>query len=279
MMPPRALYFIGLNAVRALSIISLILVFSSSIYVMVNDIKAMNNFAAGKSSGNLNSTDDINCDYIEDSTVPNQPAGVFWAVVNRLLIIFQVIFLILSEIEWPMSFFDRFFPVLGSEFGLGSLGIFQCLIGATILSHHVDDFTLVAAFLLFSVGCLNMVLGLIFRASAKPKRSIATWRAEKASVLPTSITKQPTSASSFSSSFRHSLFGDRKTDTSEFGVTGKAGYGFGRQGETKAGLKGFLLTKPVESLPRYATRPPSGGSLPPASPKSVPTFRSSPTAL
>jgi len=44
--------------------------------------------------------------------VPNQPAGVFWAVVNRLLIIFQVIFLVLSEVGWPMSFFDRFFPVL-----------------------------------------------------------------------------------------------------------------------------------------------------------------------
>lgn len=26
-----------------------------------------------------------------------------------------------------MSFFDRFFPVLGSQFGLGSLGIFQGL--------------------------------------------------------------------------------------------------------------------------------------------------------
>ena len=32
-----------------------------------------------------------------------------------------------SECSWPMSFFDRFFPVLGSNFGLGALGIFQCL--------------------------------------------------------------------------------------------------------------------------------------------------------
>jgi hypothetical protein len=32
-----------------------------------------------------------------------------------------------SEISWPMSFFDRFFPVLGSQFGLGALGIFQGL--------------------------------------------------------------------------------------------------------------------------------------------------------
>src|SRR5260221_5824557 len=61
------------------------------------------------------------------STVPDQPAGVFWAVVNHLFIIFQLVFLILSEMSWPMSFFDHFFPVLGSQFGLGPLGIFQGL--------------------------------------------------------------------------------------------------------------------------------------------------------
>lgn len=31
-----------------------------------------------------------------------------------------------------------------------------------------------------------------------------------------------------------------------------AGFGFGRQGEKAAGLKGYLISKPVESLPRYA---------------------------
>ena len=116
--------------------------------------------------------------------MPNQPAGVFWAVVNRLLIIFQVLVLILSEVGWPAAFFERFFPVLGPNFGLGALGIFQCLIGATILSHHVDDFTLVAAFFLFSLGCLNMFLGL-FRERVKRRRSIMSWREEAKGVLPT----------------------------------------------------------------------------------------------
>lgn len=79
--------------------------------------------------------------------MPNQPAGAFWAIVAGLLIIFQTIILFcesycpspeltrrcslsmksVSEISWPMKFFDRYFPVLGSEFGLGALGIFQCL--------------------------------------------------------------------------------------------------------------------------------------------------------
>lgn len=61
------------------------------------------------------------------STVPNQPAGAFWAVLNRLLIIFQVIVLIMSEVGWPAAFFSRFFPILGNEFGLGALGVIQCL--------------------------------------------------------------------------------------------------------------------------------------------------------
>jgi hypothetical protein len=61
------------------------------------------------------------------TTVPNQPAGVFWAVLNRLLIIGQVFILFLSEVGWPATFFDRFFPVLGRDFGLGALGTIQCL--------------------------------------------------------------------------------------------------------------------------------------------------------
>ena len=59
--------------------------------------------------------------------MPNQPAGAFWAVLNRLLIIFQAIVLILSEVGWPAAFFNRFFPILGDDFGLGALGVIQCL--------------------------------------------------------------------------------------------------------------------------------------------------------
>ena len=59
--------------------------------------------------------------------MPNQPAGAFWAVLNRLLIIFQAIVLILSEVGWPATFFNRFFPILGDDFGLGALGVIQCL--------------------------------------------------------------------------------------------------------------------------------------------------------
>jgi hypothetical protein len=51
----------GLNAVRVLSLISLILVFCSTILVMVTNIKAVNAFEANQSGDN---TTMLDCDYI-----------------------------------------------------------------------------------------------------------------------------------------------------------------------------------------------------------------------
>ncbi|THH31144.1 hypothetical protein EUX98_g3058 [Antrodiella citrinella] len=245
MLPPRAYFFIGLNAIRALSIISMLLVFASSIFVLVKDVEAVNSFMKDSSDEDL-----LNCDYIENSTVPNQPAGVFWAVVNRLLIIFQIIALIASEVGWPMRFFDRFFPVLGSNFGLGPLGIFQGLIAASILSHHVDDFTLVAGFFMFSLGCVNMLLGLIFRENAKAKRSITSWKEQAKGVLPKTHDLRPQFArpqSGFVSSFFTGSSEKTKVADPESNTT--SGLGFGRRAEKQAGLKGFLISRPVEALP------------------------------
>ncbi|KAF5386619.1 hypothetical protein D9615_001543 [Tricholomella constricta] len=263
MLPRRAIFFMGLNGVRFLSIVSLLLVFASTILVMVTNIQAVNAFESNKGDSTME-----DCDYIEGSTVPNQPAGVFWAVVSSLLIIFQTVVLLLSEIGWPAPFFDRYFPVLGQGFGLGALGIFQCLISTQILSHHVDDFTLVAAFFLFALGCVNMFLGLIFRESAKEKRSITSWRAESKGVLPTHTgsSNAPVFMSASPAFVTRQFTGSEKEkdmdrpDTAEFNTwrsPEKAGYGFGRQGEKAAGLRGFILQRPEESLPRYATPPPS----------------------
>ncbi|EAU88919.1 hypothetical protein CC1G_10565 [Coprinopsis cinerea okayama7 len=262
MIPARKLYFIGLNVVRALSIVSLILVFSSTIFVMVNNIKAVNAFEQAKVEANATEVAELlDCEYIEGSTVPNQAAGVFWAIVASLLIVFQTIILFLSEVSWPMSFFDRFFPVLGSEFGLGALGIFQGLIATQILSHHVDDFTLVSAFFLFSLGCVNMLLGLIFRAGAKEKRSIRGWRAETKGVLPKEKDGRPVFATPTPTYISNSFTGASMVEkggylperSDSWRSTDKAGLGFGRQAEKAAGLRGFMLQKPEESLPRYVT--------------------------
>lgn len=141
--------FIGLNIVRILSLVALILVVASNILVLVNDVKAVNHFEAeGQENNGSNSTATMTDDYIRyenriygsvifdidghssfysGSTVPNQQAGAFWAVLNRLLIIGQVMVLFLSELGFPMRFFDRYFPVLGKTFGLGALGVIQML--------------------------------------------------------------------------------------------------------------------------------------------------------
>jgi hypothetical protein len=61
-----AVVFIGLNIVRILSIVALILVFASSILVMVNDVTAVNSFmSAAQASGNSTESFLENCDYIE----------------------------------------------------------------------------------------------------------------------------------------------------------------------------------------------------------------------
>jgi len=285
MLPPRAYAFIGLNIIRVLSIIALLLVLASNAVTLANDIKAVNRFVeGGKHVVNVTSSDAavngtmeafVDMDYITGSTVPNQPAGAFWAVLNRLFIIFQTIVLILSEFGFPSQFFDRFFPVLGRDFGLGALGLFQMLLGAAVLSHRVDAFTLISAFFLFSVGCLNVLLGLIFRESAKSKRSVTSWREHTKSVLPTHIgpVKIPPTASSppppsfvshlytGSSQGSHHGHGHSKGGSSWSHEKGSCdekdkytGFGFGRQGEKAAAMQGYLLSKPVESLPRYAPK-------------------------
>jgi len=298
MLPPRGYLFIFLNAVRFLSIIGLLLVFASNVVVLADDIKAVNRFVAQGSNNMLmsNSTDGslVECDmeYIENSTVPNQPAGVFWAVVNRLLIIFQVIVLILSELSWPQVFFNSYFPVLGKDFGLGALGIFECLIGAAVLSHHVKTFALVAAFFLFSVGCLNILMGLIFQGKGRYKRSITSWKEGAKSVLPKVTDDVRPVFTSAPPSFVSNMFKDSSAQDSHNAADEKskgmgfgrqlenAGYGFGTKGEKAAGLKGFLITKPLETLPRYAPKSNGGADTAAASSRSSsPTFNSSPNAI
>ncbi|EKM82378.1 hypothetical protein AGABI1DRAFT_117874 [Agaricus bisporus var. burnettii JB137-S8] len=249
----RTITFIGLNAIRILSLISLILVFASTIFVMVYNVKAMNYFEANKGLH----VDLRDCDYIENSTIPNQPAGAFWAIISSLLIMCQAIILFLSELSWPIKFFDRYFPVLGSEFGLGALGIFQTLIATQILSHFVDDFTLVSAFFLFSIGCVNIFLGLIFRASAKPKRSISQWRTKSQNILPPVYS--PPTFSVRNTVLRDSMYKSPGLPDEQFG------YGFSTRGEEKAKLRGFILRKPDEAL--------SKGSVPQSS--APPSRRSS----
>ncbi|KAG9106466.1 hypothetical protein FRC07_008816, partial [Ceratobasidium sp. 392] len=195
---------------------------------------------------------DFECDYVEASTVPIQPAGVFFAVLNRLFIIGQCIVLILSELEWPQAFFINFLPVLGPDYGVGILGAMQVFLGAAVLSHHVPTFALVAAFFLFAVGCLNVLLGLIFRSTIKERRALLSWK-NKAPALPVHVERAATVVSAASDVW--SSYSSKKGYSGQDEkAAGGAGLGFGRKMDKAAELKGAFISKPLESLPKYAPR-------------------------
>jgi hypothetical protein len=108
-----------------------------------------------------------------------------------------------------------------------------------------------------------MLLGLIFRESAKDRRSLLSWRAEAKGILPKSVDSdspkkfvfagkggsQPFVARSLSSNKTEKSGGygwgaDIKSEFGSLSSIDKTGYGFGRQGEKAAGLRGFFVLDP-----------------------------------
>jgi len=255
-----AYLFIALNVIRIISVVALLLVFASSIFALVKDVTAWNRFV-GTGYKNIiwdgnNTMIYIGSDYAQGSTVPNQPGGIFFAVLNWLFIIFQTVVLIMAELEYPSEMFDRFFPVLGSGFGVGALGLFQVFIGAAVLSHHVNQFTLGSAFFLFVVGCINaIVVGLWLREKVKSKRSITSWKEHSRSVLPSVDHYTPSGAPTFlSHMYTGSSVSKGSSGCGERFDEKFLRRGFGRQGE-KAKMKEFDIPKPDPTLPKYPSRP------------------------
>lgn len=116
-------------------------------------------------------------------------------------------------------------------------------IGAAILSHFVDSFTLVSAFFLFSLGCLNILLGLIFRESAKIKRSLTSWKDHAKSALPTHVAgvdvRGAVDIATKAPGFVSSYFPGKHDENEKENKTGpKNGLGFGRHADKAAALKG-----------------------------------------
>ncbi|TYJ54965.1 hypothetical protein B9479_004377 [Cryptococcus floricola] len=255
---PSGPVFIALNVLRALSMIALILVFAANITTMVSDIKAIKNPA----------TDDDDCDYIEYSSVPDQTGGAFWSILNRIFILFECILLVMSEIGWPRRLFEYYIPSLGPAYGLGCLGVFQALIGAQVLSHYCDLFPQVSSWILFIVGCLNILAGIFLREKAKQKRLIFSWE-NVSSLTPqtrmaatawdmVSEKRKPSAKDPETNLARHNttasdtpllasdtpLLPNRTTPGAKFG-----GFGFGKQGEKAAAERGWKISRPTDALP------------------------------
>ena len=147
---------------------------------------------------------------------------------------------ILAEFGWPDSLFQRVLPILSSDYGVGPIGLLECLLAAQVLSHHVDAFPMVAAFFLFAVGCLNVIVALIFGKAAKTHRSLFSWK--NRNELPRTaadlahMAGVPGPIVSVASSAASSIFSEKKHEHNS--SQEHNGYGFGRQGEKAAGLKG-----------------------------------------
>lgn len=158
--------FIILNALRALSMISLLFVFIANIVIMAQDIQALQQGVT-----DINHED---CDYIENSGVPNQPAGTFRAFFIIALNIVEVVVLFLSETGFPHNFFQNWIPCLEFKSSLVGLGVLEVLLAAQMMSHFLDPFPLVACFFLLIAGILN-ILTMYFD---RPRfyRTIDYWR-------------------------------------------------------------------------------------------------------
>ena len=104
-------------------------------------------------------------------------------------------------------------------------------IGASVLSHYVGEFPLVTAFFLFSIGCLNILVGLIFREKAKDERNILSWRERRKDILPTRAIGGFT--------VRDEKSTVCASPSPSQSASSRAGLGFGRQAEKAAEMKGM----------------------------------------
>jgi hypothetical protein len=117
---------------------------------------------------------------------------------------------------------------------------------------------------LFQHGCcksyplqtLTNDQGIIFRSSSKRRRLIFSWEnvsqltpqtkaAASAWDMVTDVSEKYKDYKSQKASDADPLLPPGKTPGGKFG-----GFGFGKQGEKAAGLRGYTISKPVESLPR-----------------------------
>ncbi|MCO5585020.1 hypothetical protein L7F22_038952 [Adiantum nelumboides] len=170
MLPVKGIIFIGLNALRLISMIALILVFCSTISLMANDSRTYNRL---RREDLLQSTGD-ECDYYPESDVPTTTWGIFWIQLDRFWIICLCILCFLSDLSIKIisSFFQNYIPILAPSFGTMPLGIIQIIISSSLLSHYVQDFTLATPWLLFFVGLLNIAAGIGFGYRGKLRRSL-----------------------------------------------------------------------------------------------------------
>ncbi|MBW0519974.1 hypothetical protein O181_059689 [Austropuccinia psidii MF-1] len=185
-----SLSFIFVTIIRAISIIALLFTLGIEIYLLVINIKGVQNAsnheakdaAQGLNSRDRNSTNLSSepldssqaCGYISGTNVPTSFGGILFFVLTQLFNMLVLLLCLLSELAFPKipQFFENFFPPLGPTFGVGILGALEAYISCILLSNHLHATALAAAWLLFVIGVINIFLGAIFGRRIRNKRSL-----------------------------------------------------------------------------------------------------------
>jgi hypothetical protein len=208
--------FFLLNALRGLSMLSLLFVLIANFVIMAQDIQALKHESHDPESED--------CDYIEASSVPNQAAGTFRAFFIIALNLIEIIVLFLSETGFPASLFQKWIPCLDNEHSLVGLGVLQVLLAAQMMSHFLEPFPLVACFFLLIAGFFNIFT--MYFDRPRFFRSYEFWKGARADNQVKSMESGRTHAythSQYTASAAASLFNEKQqTPASE-------AYGFARQ--------------------------------------------------
>ncbi|SNX81865.1 uncharacterized protein MEPE_00570 [Melanopsichium pennsylvanicum] len=164
--------FLGLNLVRIISLIVIILVFTTLIMGLVEDIRDYHN------DENMDEARTEDCAYVPGTSIPMQTWGIFWVEFHRALLLLGVVALFFSELSWfginrLENAAQLWFPILSSTRGLAALGCVHVVIATSILSHYLDEFPLVVSWMLFVIGICYLCLGIAFhRHPLKDGRSL-----------------------------------------------------------------------------------------------------------
>lgn len=177
MLPLKAYVFGLLNIVRLLSVVFLCLAFAAIVVLNKDDMKAL------RESKQADAEDLEDCAYIADSDIPLSTWGIFWLFLDRTFLMIACLLGLLSETtlgQWHMRALSSYLPILGPSHSTAFLGFMQSFISTSLLAHYQEGFPLVAFWLLFWIGIVNMVLGLTFGPRGKRMRSLIRGRRDVA---------------------------------------------------------------------------------------------------
>lgn len=200
--------FIFVSIVRAISILAIIFMIAIELYLMIDSIKMAHSANVRPADvfnsdttidSSLNSTtrnsntssskskflakvdgsvstglSECHSEYISGSFVPKSVGGILFVTLELLFNIVILLLCLLSEISPPRipEFFAKYLPPLGQGFGVGILGSLEIYIASITLSHKINKISLVSAWMLFVIGALNVLLGIVFGARIRAKRSL-----------------------------------------------------------------------------------------------------------